>query len=91
LSWPQVKTLYQKLIKIDILPSHVKLHKMLEITHSPEKKQKIHAKQILKNGSLAGKTDQNRENRKPIGFGFGLSFPQGSIRAYLYVTRRSGE
>jgi hypothetical protein len=33
LRWPQVKTLCQKLMKIDILLSHVKLHKMSIITH----------------------------------------------------------
>jgi hypothetical protein len=64
-----VKTLYQKLIKIDILLSHVKLQKMSIITHTSEQKKlskKYKYKKIRENGSVESKTDQNRENRNPI-------------------------
>jgi hypothetical protein len=53
-----VKTLYQKLIKIDILLCHVKLNKKSMVT-SPSKHfflKNIHAK----------KSGLNRENRKQI-------------------------
>jgi hypothetical protein len=63
-----VKALCQKLIKIDILLSHVRLYKMSVSTRSSEEKKvlKKMGKKIGKILNLEGKTDQNQEKRKPI-------------------------
>jgi translation elongation factor EF-4 len=58
-----MKSLGQKLIKIDILLSHVKLNKMSMVTHSSKEK-KLPKKIMQKKSDLEAKTDHNRENRK---------------------------
>jgi hypothetical protein len=90
----------QKLIKNDILLSHVKLHKMRIITHLSEqknypkntcKKKSEKGQPSRQNPTRIGKTE-NRSFRKPIGFGLGLGSPQGSscnyINMYLKISLR---
>jgi hypothetical protein len=49
---PLVKTLYEKLIMIDILLSHVKLNKVSMVT-SPAEQKKFSRKKMPKNWSLS--------------------------------------
>jgi hypothetical protein len=65
-----VKTLYQKLIKIDLLLSHVKLNKISLVT-SPSKQKKSFKKIHPKYPTRIRKTENRPlENRPLVGFQF---------------------
>jgi hypothetical protein len=79
-----VKTLCQKLITIDILLSHVKLHKMRIITHSSEQK-KLSKKYMQKKSE---KWQPRRQNRPSVVFGF---IENQSVSVVVSVSRRALE
>jgi hypothetical protein len=93
-----LKTLSQKLIKIEILLSLVKLYKISVLKHLSEQKNfpKKHANKNRKNVSLEGKTDQNRENQKndllenrpSVGFRF---IENRSVSVSVSVSRKALE
>jgi hypothetical protein len=90
-----VLTLCQKLIKIDILLSHVKLNTIRKFKSQSKATNKMKITCKEKSG-LKPKYTRIGKNREPIGFGFGLGFPAGlyytvfDFRSVLRFMRESG-
>jgi hypothetical protein len=86
LKCPSIKTLSQKLIKIDVLQSHVILRKKgygyMSVKAKKNFPQKNYANKIVFECQNQPESEKPKtDNKEPtIGFGLGLGFPQGFSR-----------